>query len=103
MIGKELEYDVLGCRIKIRDEELEGLGQKNILPSAVVEFVLNEIAQMKSQNAQLDEKQLAVLLALQFAKEKLILESSLDFERKEIYKSANAALRLIEEVCPPIV
>lgn len=103
MIGKELEFDVLGCRIKIRAEELNADGEKPVSPELIVELVLKEMGQMKQKNSQLDDKQIAVLLALKFAKEKMILENSINIDQTEIYKSASQALRLIEEVCPTTV
>ena len=103
MIEKDLQFDVLGCRIKIRAEEVNAEGDRLLSPEHIVGLVLSEIDQMKAENSKLDDKQIAVLLALKFAKEKMVLESSLNIDQAEIYKNTSMALKLIEEVCSTTV
>ena len=97
--GKESEFDVLGSRIKFRAEATSGKGNIHT-PADIVEYVLNEAAALRSKNPSLEDKQLATLLALQFAREKLSLEKELQEGFANLHKGASQALQLIEEVCP---
>ena len=100
-MGKELEFDVMGCRIRFRpeaDNQSDQLKAEN-----VVEYVLKEAASLRSKNPSfmsLDDKQIAVLLALQFAREKLVLEKKWQEEFNLLRANTSQALQLIEEVCP---
>jgi cell division protein ZapA (FtsZ GTPase activity inhibitor) len=97
--GKESQFDVLGCQIKFRAEASSGQGHQ-FAPAEIVEYVLNEAAALRSKNTSLDDKQIATLLALQFAREKLVLEKELQDGLSSLHKSASHALQLVEEVCP---
>ncbi len=97
--GKGSEFDVLGCQIKFRAEASSGHGHVNT-PAEIVEYMLNEAAALRSKNPSLDDKQIATLLALQFAGEKLALEKELQESFSTLHKNASHALQLIEEVCP---
>jgi cell division protein ZapA len=67
--SQELEFSVLGCKVKYRPEQNE-----SHIAKAVIDLVLAEIQQLKINRPQLRDTDVAVLVALKIAKEKLQLE-----------------------------
>lgn len=89
-------FEVLGQRIKLKkDETLDG-----IEPSDIVGFVQTEALKIINQSPQLDQSQVAVLLALKFAGEKLALEKEYRENINLLRTTAVDALQYIEEVSP---
>jgi cell division protein ZapA len=94
----EVVFEVLGQKIKLkRDEELDGIG-----PSDIVGFVQSEALKIINQSPHLGQSQVAVLLALKFAGEKLALEKEYRENIKLLRSTAVDALQYIEEVSPTI-
>ena len=96
IIFDEEVFEVLGQKLKLKkNEKLEGIG-----PSDIVGFVQAEASKLINQSPELNLSQVAVLLALKFAGEKLALEKEY---RENIYllrTTAVDALQYIEEVSP---
>lgn len=92
----QIVYEVLGHTLRLkRDESLAG-----ITPSEVVGYVQTEISAILKKSPQLSESQIAVLVALKIAGDKLALEKEYR-ENVNLFKSeANEALRYIEEISP---
>jgi cell division protein ZapA (FtsZ GTPase activity inhibitor) len=67
--SQEVEFSVLGCKVKYRPEQNE-----SHIAKAVIDLVLAEIQQLKINRPQLRDTDVAVLVALKIAKEKLQLE-----------------------------
>jgi hypothetical protein len=89
-------FEVLGYKIKLKqDERLEGVS-----PTDIVGFVQTEASKIFSQSPQLAPQQVAVLLALKFAGEKLALEKEYRENITQLRTSAVDALQYIEEVSP---
>lgn len=89
-------FEVLGYRIKLKkDEKLEGVS-----PSDIVGFVQSEAQIIFKQSPQLAPHQVAVLLALKFAGEKLALEKEYRENITQLRLTAVDALQYIEEVSP---
>ena len=89
-------FEVLGYRLKLKkDEKLEGIS-----PSDIVGFVQSEAAKIFRQSPQLAPHQVAVLLALKFAGEKLALEKEYRENIDQLRSTAVDALQYIEEVSP---
>jgi cell division protein ZapA (FtsZ GTPase activity inhibitor) len=67
--SQELEFNVLGCKVKVQPEQND-----SHIAKAVIEEVLAEIQQLKNARPLLRDTDVAVLVALKVAKEKLQLE-----------------------------
>lgn len=95
-IVDEAFFEVLGQKIKLkRDELLDGIG-----PSDIVGFVQSEALKIINQSPWLSQSQVAVLLALKLAGEKLSLEKEYRENIGLLKKTATDALQYIEEVSP---
>lgn len=89
-------FEVLGYKLKLKqDEKLEGVS-----PSDIVGFVQAESEKIFKQSPQLAPHQVAVLLALKFAGEKLALEKEYRENITHLRMTANDALQYIEDVSP---
>lgn len=89
-------FEVLGYRIKLKkDEKLEGVS-----PNDIVGYVQSEADVLYKQSPNLAPHQVAVLLALKFAGEKLALEKEYRENIAQLHTSAIDALQYIEEVSP---
>jgi hypothetical protein len=89
-------FEVLGFKIKLKeDEKLDGIS-----PTDIVGFVQTEASKIFRQSPQLAPDQVAVLLALKFAGEKLALEKEYRENIHQLRVTAVDALQYIEEVSP---
>jgi cell division protein ZapA (FtsZ GTPase activity inhibitor) len=89
-MSQEEEFNVLGCKVKVRPEQ-------NETPSAlaVIELVTAEIEQLKSSRPMLRDTDVAVLVALKFAKEKLQIE---DEYKTNIYKLETSLEKVLQAI-----
>lgn len=95
-IVDEAIFEVLGQKLKLkRDETLEGVG-----PSDIVGYVQTEASKIISQSPQLSQSQIAVLLVMKLAGEKLALEKEYRENILLLRNSAAEALQYVEEVSP---
>jgi len=90
------EYNVLGHNIRLK----ESSDKDTISPDEVVEFVSGEINAIKQSAPNLADSQVAVLVALKLAEEKLSLEKDFKHNMNSLQKTAREALKLVEEVAP---
>jgi len=67
--SQEKEFDVLGCKVKYRPTLNDSHNAK-----AVIDLVLSEIQELKNKRPMLRDTDVAVLVALKLATEKLELE-----------------------------
>jgi cell division protein ZapA len=92
-------YEVLGHTFRLKkDESLEGIN-----PSAIVGYVQTEIQAILKQTPGLSETQIAILLALKVAGEKLALEKEYRNSVAFFKSETTDALRFIEEISPTTV
>jgi cell division protein ZapA (FtsZ GTPase activity inhibitor) len=92
----EAVFEVLGQKLKLkRDEKLDGIG-----PSDIVGYVQSEALKIINQSPNLSQSQIAVLLALKFAGEKLSLEKEYRENISVLRAAASESLQYIEEVSP---
>lgn len=98
-IGKDLEFDVLGYRVKLRPDA-DG---SNDSADKVVELVRKEALKIKESAPGLDKGQVAILVALKLASEKISLEEDFKENLEQLQLSARDALQYIEEVSPTTV
>ncbi len=76
--SQEIEFNVLGCKVKVQPGQNDSDQAK-----AVIDSVSAEIQQLKSKRPMLRDTDVAVLIALKVATEKLQLE---DEYKKNIFK-----------------
>lgn len=93
----EKEHDVLGFRIKVHPNE----EQKAKVPSQrVIDFVQDRVEQVKRKFPHLDNAQIAVLVAMNCARERLEIEDEYRENIESIELSATQALNMIESISP---
>ena len=95
--NKDLEFDVLGFKIKFRPEEEE---ESNIAVSDIISFVSQEAKNISEFHPTLSRGEVAILMALKMAKEKLSLEREYQENIDKLQTTAKDALQYIEEVSP---
>lgn len=89
-------FEVLGLKLKLKkDETLEG-----VEPSDIVGYVQSEALKIMSSTPGLNQSQVAVLVALKLAGEKLALEKEYRENINQLQSCAVDALQYIEEVSP---
>lgn len=92
----QIVYEVLGHTLRLKkDELLDG-----VLPSEIVGYVQTEIGNILKKSPHLSESQIAVLVALKVAGEKLALEKEYRENVSALKRTANDALHYIEEISP---
>ncbi len=91
----ELEFNVLGYRVKLRADE-----KNSLKPSEIIEYVCDKAAKVQKENPSLDRGQVAILVALGLAGEKITLEKEFRENIDHLQSSAFDALTYIEEVSP---
>ncbi len=87
-----MELEVLGLKLKIRPDQ----GDDQISPEEVVEYVRHEALKIKEQNPRLEEGQVAVLVALDLAKNYKLLMKEYRENVKTFKETAQSALEYIE-------
>ena len=68
-LSQDIEYNVLGCKVRVRPDQNDSYNAK-----AVIDLVNAEIQQLKTARPLLRDTDLAVLVALKIATEKVQLE-----------------------------
>jgi cell division protein ZapA (FtsZ GTPase activity inhibitor) len=68
-LSQEIDVEILGCRIKTRPEDNE-----RDVARAVVQLVQKEVAELKKSRPEMRSTDVAVLVALKMATEKVKLE-----------------------------
>ena len=95
-VSKEHRFNVLGHNVKLRPQEDE----QGPEASEVVAYVNALAEKILRKNAHLDKGQVATLVALQLASEKLSLDSKYKENVKLLQSKAHEALECLEEVTP---
>ncbi len=90
-MSQEVEFNVLGCKVKVRPDQSDN---HNAL--AVIDLVNAEIQQLKISRPLLRDTDVAVLVALKIATEKLQLEDEYKANIFKVESSLEEALQIIE-------
>lgn len=90
-MSQEEEFNVLGCKVKVRPEQND---RPNAL--AVIDLVTAEIQQLKNARPMLRDTDVAVLVALKMATEKLQTEEEYKTNILKLESSLEQALQVIE-------
>ena len=89
-MSQDIEYSILGCKVRVRPDQTESNNAK-----AVVELINAEIQQLKSARPQLRDTDVAVLVALKMATEKLQLEDEYKQNILRLEESLETALQAL--------
>lgn len=93
---ENLDFDVLGFRVKFRPDQFANAG----MAQDIVDYVRDEASKIKDRVPHLDQGQVAILAALQIASEKVSMETECKDAIEELQVTAGDALKFIEEVSP---
>lgn len=89
-LSQDIEYNVLGCKVRVRPDQNDSHNAK-----AVVDIVNAEIQQLKINRPQLRDTDVAVLVALKLATEKLQLEDEYKQNIFKLEESLETALQAL--------
>ena len=92
-MSEEHTFDILGFKLKVRSDEIE----QTVNAVDVVQQVRNEAFSLKQKSPDLSNGEIAILLALKYAQEKLVLEKEYQTNIQELQDTARDALQKIEE------
>ena len=95
--NEELEFEVLGYKVKFTPDP-----SNQVDPSKIVKSIATEAEGIFKKNPSLGNGQVAILVALKLASEKLSLEREYQTHIQELQSNAIQALNLIEEVSPSV-
>lgn len=90
-MSQEVEFNVLGCRVKVRPDQ-----EDSHIAKAVVDLVNSEIMELKSARPSLKDTDVAVLVALKMATENKHLELEYKESILKLEESLSEALALLE-------
>jgi hypothetical protein len=90
------EFNVLGYKVIFRPD---GDGNK-LAPERIVTYVQNEADILSKKMPNLEPGQIAILLALKFAKENLDLKTEFKDNINKLHTSAKDALQYLEGIAP---
>ena len=89
-MSQEIEYNVLGCKVRVRPDQNDSHNAK-----AVVDLINAEIQQLKISRPQLRDTDVAVLVALKIATEKMQLEDEYKQNIFKLEESLETALQAL--------
>lgn len=88
--SQEKEFNVLGCKVKYRPEQNDSNNAK-----AVIDFVLSEIQDLQNKRPMLRDTDVAVLVALKIATERLQIEEEYKTNILKLETSLQTALQAV--------
>lgn len=88
--SQEKEFSVLGCKVKYRPEQND-----SHIAKAVIDLVLSEIQDLKTKRPMLKDTDVAVLVALKIATEKMQLEDEYKSNILKLESSLESALEIV--------
>jgi cell division protein ZapA (FtsZ GTPase activity inhibitor) len=89
-MSQDVEFNVLGCKVRYRPEDND-----SHIAKAVLDLVHAEVTQLKTNRPQLKDTDVAVLVALKIAKEKMTLENEYKENILKLEESLEAALEAL--------
>ncbi|PIP95002.1 MAG: hypothetical protein COW00_18095 [Bdellovibrio sp. CG12_big_fil_rev_8_21_14_0_65_39_13] len=97
MTRNELEFDVLGYKVRMKDDGSD----RRTSPSKAVELVLERARSILDRYPSLDRGKVAVLVALELAADKLDLENEYREDIEKLHQTTTEAIQFIEDLAPP--
>ena len=89
-MSQDTEYNVLGCKVRVRPDQNDSHNAK-----AVVDLINAEIQQLKINRPQLRDTDVAVLVALKVATERMQLEDEYKQNIFKLEESLETALQAL--------
>jgi cell division protein ZapA (FtsZ GTPase activity inhibitor) len=89
-MSQDTEFNVLGCKVRLRPDQNDSHNAK-----AVIDLINAEIQALKSSRPQLRDTDLAVLVALKMATEKMQLEDEYKQNIFKLEESLETALQAL--------
>jgi cell division protein ZapA (FtsZ GTPase activity inhibitor) len=89
-MSQDVEFNVLGCKVRVRPDQNDSHNAK-----AVIDRVNAEIEHLKNSRPQLRDTDLAVLVALKIATEKMELEDEYKNTISKLEESLETALQAL--------
>lgn len=89
-MSQDTEFNVLGCKVRLSPEQNDSHNAK-----AVIDLVLLEIQQLKMNRPQLRDTDVAVLVALKMATEKMRIEDEYKQNIFKLEESLETALQAL--------
>ena len=89
--SQEVEFSLLGCKVKYRPDQNDGH-----IAMAVIDLLNVEIQQLKNKRPMLKDTDVAVLVALKIATEKMQLEEEYKKNIFKLEESLEHALQSLE-------
>jgi cell division protein ZapA (FtsZ GTPase activity inhibitor) len=86
------EYDILGFRLRVTAER-----HNDVTAQEVVSYVNTQVSELQKQYPQFGCEKIAVLLALQLAEERLVMDKIYNANVTQIEEKAKKALGLLGE------
>lgn len=88
--SQEKEFNVLGCKVKYRPEQNDSQTAK-----AVIDLVIREVEELKLKRPMLRDTDVAVLVALKMATEKMQIEDEYKTNILKLEESLETALQAV--------
>jgi cell division protein ZapA len=89
-MSQDVEFNVLGCKVRVRPDQNDSQNAK-----AVIDLVNAEIEQLKASRPQLRDTDVAVLVALKLATDKMQLEDEYKHNIFKLEESLETALQAL--------
>lgn len=89
-MSQDVEFNVLGCKVRLRPDQNDSQNAK-----AVIDLINAEIQQLKNSRPQLRDTDVAVLVALKMATEKMQLEDEYKQNIFKLEESLETALQAL--------
>ena len=89
-MSQEVEFNVLGCKVRLRPDQNDSQNAK-----AVIDLINAEVKLLKSSRPQLRDTDVAVLVALKMATEKMQLEDEYKQNIFKLEESLETALQAL--------
>lgn len=94
-MSQDIEYNVLGCKVRLRNDSSKPDQNDSHNAKAVIDLVNAEISALKNNRPQLRDTDVAVLVALKVATEKLQLEDEYKQNIFKLEESLETALQAL--------
>ena len=94
-MSQDIEYNVLGCKVRVKADKLGADQNESNNAKAVVDLVNAEILHLKSMRPGLRDTDVAVLVALKIGTEKLQLEDEYKLNILKLEESLETALQAL--------
>jgi cell division protein ZapA (FtsZ GTPase activity inhibitor) len=90
--NEALEFEILGYKVNFKSDTVNSL----VSPTEIVGYVKDEVAEMRKNAKHLSTGEVAVLLALKMAQEKLLIEREYRENIIKLHQEVNDAKKVID-------